>query len=149
MKFTSPNLLWKALLLVLLLCADSARGEEGRAQQTKQGQAEQSGRDTTLALAIGMDVPVVTSFKELDKCLGRVVALRGVVSEGNKIPYLLGVQINCDDELRGKEVYALGILKKFEVKEVDPLTANSGPGIKYNLYYDLNGELAKARALPK
>lgn len=101
--------------------------------------------------ALGMQVPVITSAnrKNIDDYVGRLVAVRGIVSERTKIPDILGVQIKTPDELRGQEGYAVGILGKFTVKQVNPLVANDGPGVKYTLYFDLSGKIAEARAMPK
>jgi hypothetical protein len=98
--------------------------------------------------ALGLKVPVITDAKQRDEFVGRLVAVRGVV-QGGKVYYLCGVEVNCpDEELLGKEAYAVGILGKFTVKKVNPRHANTGPGVKYTLYFDLRGKLAEARKIP-
>ncbi len=106
--------------------------------------------------ALGMEVPIITSSIDRDKYVGRLVAIRGVV-DNTKDAAIAGVSIDAPDELRGKEAYAVGILGKFTVPEDDnrksatlagPI-ANSEPGVKYTLYFDLEGKRARARPVPK
>ena len=112
--------------------------------------------------ALGMDVPVLTSADDRDKYVGRLVAVRGVVSN-SKPPAILGVWVATPDGLRDREAYAVGILRKFTVSEAayrkmqdDARKAGNligiahpGPGIYYQLYADLNWKLAEAQPLPK
>ena len=115
--------------------------------------------------ALGMELPVIESEKELDKYVGRLVAVRGVV-RNTKLPNIFGVDIRVADELRRSEseVYAVGILVKFVVteeqvrksqEEAARRTGNlvglprPGLGTHYSLYVDLKGKLAEARPLPK
>lgn len=107
-------------------------------------------------VALGMDVPVITFADERDEYVGRVVAVRGVVSD-TKLAFIVGVEVDASDELRGREAYAVGILQRFTVTE-DAIResekkfgkfAHSGPGVSYTLYFNLSGTLAEARPLPK
>jgi hypothetical protein len=112
--------------------------------------------------ALGMDVPVVTSADDLDKYVGRLVALRGVVSK-TKLADIIGVWVATPDELRGREAYAVGILRKATVTEAEYRKmqddarrdgnrigiAHPGPGVYYELCTDLNWKQAKAQPLPK
>ena len=98
--------------------------------------------------ALGMKVPVLISAASRDEYIGRLVAIRGTVSD-SKIPRIAGIEVGLsDDKLRGQEAYAVGILARFVVTEADPTIANSGTGTFYTLYYDLGGKIAEARPLP-
>lgn len=114
--------------------------------------------------ALGMDVPVVTSADDLDKYVGRLVAVRGTVSN-TKLQCIVGVFVKAPDDLRTREAeaYAVGILVKWTVTEAEYQKmqddarkagnligiAHPGPGVYYTLYADLNGNWAEARPLPK
>jgi hypothetical protein len=106
--------------------------------------------------ALGIVPPLLSSRDELDRHLDRLVAIRGIVSP-TKIPTIIGVDVrDPHDELRDKEAYAVGILRKWtETQEgIDARTrkygvfAHRGPGDFYALYFDLSGELAEARPWP-
>lgn len=115
-----------------------------------------SSRTTETRRVLGMDVPVLTDFKEVEQHVGRLVALRGVVTPGTKIPYLIGVEVKSPDALRGREAYAVGVLAKWTAEREEaeagrraiPPIPGTGPGVKYLLYFDLSGKLAEARPLP-
>ena len=62
--------------------------------------------------ALGMNPPLVTSREDLDKYVGQLVAIRGVVSN-TKIATISGVDVCADDHLRGTDAYAVGILAKW------------------------------------
>jgi hypothetical protein len=132
------NLIWLTLVVTLL----AATHAEDRPSHEEKNFAPG---------ALGMRVPVITSAnrKNIDDYVGRLVAVQGIVSERTKLPDILGVQVKTPDELRGQEAYAVGILGKFTVKQVNPLIANNGPGVKYTLYFDLSGKIAEAQAMPK
>jgi hypothetical protein len=113
--------------------------------------------------ALGMEVPVITSADDLDKYVGRLVAVQGVVSN-TKLPTIIGVWIaRPPDELTEREAFAVGILTKFVVTEADYKKmqdearkrgnlvgiAHPGPGVYYQLYADLNWKKAEARPVPK
>lgn len=112
--------------------------------------------------ALGMEVPVITTADELDKYVGRLVAVRGVVTN-SKLPNIIGVWIATPDELREHEAYAVGILTKFVVAEADYKKmqdearkrgnlvgiALPGPGVYYQLYADLNWKKAEAQPVPR
>ncbi len=112
--------------------------------------------------ALGMDVPVITPTDDLDKYVGRLVAVRGVVFN-SKLASINGVIVDTPDELRGREAYAVGVLGKFVLTEEAYRLAQDGarrqgnviglaipgPGTSYRLYADLVGKLAEARPLPK
>jgi hypothetical protein len=114
--------------------------------------------------ALGMQVPVITSADELDKHVGHLVAVRGVISN-YKIPDIAGAWVDASLELSrsGSEAYAVGILVKFvitrdEVQKVqDEARKNGnlvgvavpGPGTFYKLVVDLKGKRAEAQRLPK
>ena len=105
--------------------------------------------------ALGMTVPLVTSYKELDNHLGRLVAIRGPISR-TKIPTIIGVDIGNQKDLTGVEAYAVGILTRHDITAEDIANANGrngpianrGPGTSYTLYFDLAGRLADAKAWP-
>lgn len=113
-------------------------------------------RDETMRV-LGMDVPVLTDFKDVERHAGRLVALRGIVTPRTKIPYLIGVEITSPDALRGHDAYAVGVLAKWTVsKEAGQASSRkSGPipdpgaGGRYMLYFDLAGKLAEARPRPE
>lgn len=116
----------------------------------------QSSPTTETRRVLGMDVPVLTDFNEVEQHVGRLVALRGVVTPGTKIPDLIGVEVKSPDALRGREAYAVGILATWTAereeaeagrRENSPIPG-TGPGDKYLLYFDLSGKLAEARPLP-
>jgi hypothetical protein len=112
--------------------------------------------------ALGMEVPVITSANDLDKYVGRVVAITGVVTN-TKPPTIIGVWVATPDELRDREAYAVGILTKFVVTKAEHKKmqddarkqgnligiAHPGPGTYYQLHADLNWKKAEARPMPK
>ena len=105
--------------------------------------------------ALGMTVPLITSHKELDNHLGRLVAIRGTISR-TKIPTIIGVDIGNPKDLTGVEGYAVGILSRHDTTAEDIANADGrngpiatrGPGTSYTLYFDLAGRLADAKAWP-
>lgn len=115
-------------------------------------------------VALGMEVPVITSTDERDKHVGRLVAVRGTISN-TKRSCIVDVEVDAPDELRLREAeaYAVGILTKYTVtkdeirkmleesrKLGNPFgVANTGPGVYYALCVDLNGKRSKAQLLPK
>ena len=104
--------------------------------------------------ALGMKVPVLTveSFKDYDKYVGRLVAVRGTVSN-TKIPRIAGVDVHVPDgiEREKDDCYAVGILTKWTIRpqDIPPGVANRGPGTFYILYSDLRGTLAEAKHVPR
>jgi hypothetical protein len=114
--------------------------------------------------ALGMEVPVITSADDLDKYVGQLVAVRGVV-QNRKPPNVIGVWVDVPDKLRHPEaeVFAIGILRKFTITEAgfrqvqdDARKAGNlvgvatpGPGDYYQLFADLNWKLAEAKPVPK
>jgi hypothetical protein len=127
-------LFWLTVVVAMLQCVATGQAPT---------QSNTDGQDARLTFAIGKQIPVLKFAKERDLYIGRVVAITGVIEDRSKVQYLMGVRVKCPDELIGKEVCAVGILKRFEVKEVDRRSANDGPGIKYTLYSDLVGEVAE------
>jgi len=123
-------------LLLLLACLTVAQSSLAEDKDFRPG-------------ALNMEVPVITSAKELDAHVGRLVAVRGMVSERTKIPYIIGVEVGADDEIRGKEAYAVGILGRFEQTKRTPMVASRGPGVHYTLYFDLRGKIAEAKPMPR
>lgn len=100
--------------------------------------------------------PLLTKGTDLDRYVGRVIAIRGELSQ-TKIPTILGIDVVCpDDKLRGKEAYAVGILTKWtttqeqlnEAFHVAGPFATRGPGTSYVLYESLGGTGAPAKAWP-
>lgn len=112
--------------------------------------------------ALGMDLPSVTSADDLDKYVGRLVAVRGTVTNA-KPPLIVGVEVDVSDELRQEqaEAYAVGILAKFTLTEeayqkIQDRARKSGnligvaipgPGDHYSLHANLDGKLAEAKRL--
>lgn len=113
--------------------------------------------------ALGMEVPVIISVDELDKHVGRLVAIRGNIRNA-KPPRILGVEVDTPDDLRHREVeaYAIGILMKYSITEEEVRKgqeqarktgnvigiATLGPGTYYRLAVDLTGKSAEAREVP-
>ncbi|RCS44685.1 hypothetical protein DTL42_17335 [Bremerella cremea] len=106
--------------------------------------------------ALEMTPPLLTSGKEIRKYVGKLIAIRGKVSD-TKIPDLLGVEIALPShELRGKEAYAVGILGESTVskEEIEETFRNYGPiatqgaGTYYKLYSDLSFTPAEAKPWP-
>ncbi|MEL6109251.1 MAG: hypothetical protein AAFU85_24855 [Planctomycetota bacterium] len=101
-----------------------------------------------------MKPPLLTKHEQLDKHIGQLVAIRGVVSN-TKIATIIGVDVDPGDG-RGEDCYAVGILAKWTTKQgqLDDLfrehgpVATRGPGTAYKLYFDLRGKAAKARKWP-
>lgn len=100
--------------------------------------------------------PLLTESTDLDQYVGRVIAIRGQVSN-TKIPTILGIDVVCrDDNLRGKDAYAVGILTKWTMTkeqlsksfELYGPHATRGPGTSYVLYHSLGGTEAPAKAWP-
>lgn len=106
-------------------------------------------------VALGINPPVLTSRDQLDAHLGELVAIRGIVSNAKQAT-ILGVDVLPGD-LRGEEAYAVGLLTKWTISQVQldsqfkehgPFQTN-GPGTSYVLYFDLSGKLAEACKWPK
>ena len=95
-----------------------------------------------------MKVPVLTEKDDLDKYVGRLVAVRGIPSL-TKQPQIAGVDVDADYDLADKKVdcYAIGILAKWVVKPeaIKKGIPNRGAGTFYTLYSDLTGTTAKAK----
>lgn len=96
--------------------------------------------------ALGIKVPILEREGDAEKYVGRLVAVRGTVSD-SKIPRIRNVEVRADDSLRNREAYAVGILIKWTITEVDPLVASEGPGTYFVLYFDLAGKITEARPL--
>ncbi len=118
-------------LVGLLVCA-SANGEDETPKPSK----------TFVQMTLGMKIPMVTSVDDLEKNVGRVVALRGVVSQAPQTE-ILGVEVRSADVLRGHEAYAVGILAKSTASK--DARAGDAPAVQYHLYFDLAGKLSEAR----
>jgi hypothetical protein len=104
--------------------------------------------------ALGMTPEVLVSTAALENHVGKLVAVRGVVSK-SKQPTILGVDVAAAETLGGREAYAIGILAKWIVTNADlrqvakkRVVASRGPGTFYTLYFDLSGKLAEARPWP-
>ncbi|PQO37246.1 hypothetical protein DTL21_04665 [Bremerella cremea] len=103
-----------------------------------------------------MTPPLLTTGKEFRKYVGKLVAIRGKVSN-TKIPDILGVAIAYPPgELRGQEAYAVGILGEWTVtkeqmeetlRKNGPI-ATRGPGTHYTLYSDLSFTPSEAKPWP-
>jgi hypothetical protein len=114
--------------------------------------------------ALGMEVPVLTSADDLDKYVGRLVAVQGRL-DNSKPLRILGVEVDAKGDWRHDEheAYAVGILGKFTVTEAEYRAiqdkarkmgnvigvATLGPGTYFALYADLAGKKAEAHLLPK
>jgi hypothetical protein len=100
-------------------------------------------------VALGMKVPVLTEKDDLDKYVGRLVAVRGIPTL-TKQHHIAGIDVDADYDLAKNKVdcYAVGILSKWVVKpEVvnkGVIVAGRGAGTFYTLYSDLKGTIAKA-----
>ena len=105
---------------------------------------------------LGKDLPILTASSDLDQYVGKLVIIRGVVSN-TKRPTINGVEIEPGD-LSEQEAYAIGILSKFvytkeaHEKSLEACRAEGNliglarrPGVYYTLYEDLNHQVAKAR----
>lgn len=72
---------------------------------------------------------------QLDKYLGKLITIKGLVSN-TKIPTIIGVDIVSEDpDLRGEYAFATGVLQKSLVTddEIDKHSANRGAGTFYIL----------------
>lgn len=131
-------------------CHEKVTSESSKVTASDISDFPESGSDADFhPRALGMKLDVLTSHDQLDFHLGKLVALHGVVTN-TKQASILGVDIDPNN-LRGKDSYAVGVLVKWdehlsEDKVVDFQTR--GPGTYYALYFDLSGELAKARQWP-
>jgi hypothetical protein len=146
-------LLWM-LLSGALVFAASAKAEDTPRKQEKKFAPQ----------ALGMELPVITSADEREKYVGRLVAVRGVISN-YKLPDIAGVRVDAALELSRSEseAYAVGILVKsvFSEEEYRKIqdearsmgnlvgVAIPGPGTFYKIVVDLNGKRAEAQRLPK
>jgi hypothetical protein len=80
-------------------------------------------------------VAVITDKAEISKYIGKVITIKGVVSN-TKISTILGVDVDSDNpDLRGKEAKASGILLQWTVKpeDVDNHIQTRGAGTFYRL----------------
>jgi hypothetical protein len=78
---------------------------------------------------------IVKKAADLDKHVGKLITIKGEVTN-TKIPQILGVDVASDSpDLRGKMATATGVLEKTVVleKDVDKYTANRGAGTFYRL----------------
>lgn len=104
--------------------------------------------DVRTTNVLGLDVPIVEAG-ELERYVGNVVAVVGVPGR-SKIVRLSNIEFQCPDRLRGQRVIAAGILGRCEVTEQQVAemnrkgVAHDGPGVKYRLYSNLQGDLAEA-----
>ena len=106
--------------------------------------------------ALGLEVPVLSEADDLREHVGRLVAVRGVVSD-TKLPHIAGVEVKAGDELRAREAYAVGVLIASTITVEDyrrsqegpdgPIPSK-GPGTHYRVYFDLGGKIAEARPVP-
>jgi len=142
-----------ALLFIIGLLVGMGYERPSRAEEND-SPAPTGGKSTTLSAtfrpkALGVTVPLLTKGSQLPTHSGRLVAIRGVVSN-SKRARILGVRISPGD-LRGQESYAVGILMKHTVtqEQIDMSESPWGrPGTTYTLYFDLTGNVAKARKWP-
>jgi len=77
----------------------------------------------------------IESTKQLDKYVGKLITIKGTVTN-TKIPTIMGIDILSDDpDLRGQLGIATGILQKtvFTEDKIDKYSANRGAGTFYNL----------------
>jgi hypothetical protein len=97
-----------------------------------------------------MKPTVVTNADELDKYVGKLITLRGEVSN-SKVPTILGVDVSSDEpDLRGQTAQATGILQRSIVtqEEIDARIAaegqfaHRGPGTFYSLVNEDGSGLA-------
>ncbi len=117
-----------------------------------QAQEEFMSKQSQLNFALGVETPVVISGDELAQSHGRLVTLKGVLSD-TKIPRILGVEVRSERGCRGLHCYATGVLIGLEQPR-DPEfegAANSNPDVvmQYTLYSSLQGDLAVAKANPE
>jgi hypothetical protein len=93
------------------------------------------------------DIPIVTNQSDLDLFIGKVITIRGKVTN-TKIPTIIGVDVRSEDpDLRGFIAEATGILNKWTVTKNElektinekGMIPNRGPGTFYRLKeVDLN-----------
>jgi len=107
-------------------------------------------------VALGMNVPVITSHNDLDRHLGHMIAIRGAISR-TKSPTILGVDVRNPKDLDNVDAFAVGVLTRHEQsaealantgRKHGPI-ATRGPGVTYTLYFDLSGRLAAATLWPE
>ena len=70
------------------------------------------------------------------------------IQEPSKIPTVCGIDVDGPDQLAGRQVVARGILKRAVVTDVDPYSANRGPGVYYSLVDPSGGALVKPKPYP-
>lgn len=89
---------------------------------------------------------VIDNAEDLDGAVNSLVVVRGRISTG-KIRRVLGVEVVVNDKLEpGKEVFAVGILRKFENMAGPPnvARASNGARVRFVLYSDLQGKISEA-----
>ncbi|MEW4566060.1 hypothetical protein AB1K70_26320 [Bremerella sp. JC770] len=132
-------------IAVLIVCINTSHADE-----------KSNTENTFRPQAIGFTPPLLIKGTDLDQYVGRVIAIRGPLSD-TKVPTILGIDVACpDDKLRGKDAYAVGILMKWTVtqKQLDEAFsvsgpfATRGPGTSYVLYHSLSGTRSPAKAWP-
>lgn len=77
--------------------------------------------------------PILTSDKDVDAHVGKVVTIRGTVTN-TKIPTILGVDVSSDNpDLRDQIAEATGLLQRDVVTHVNNSLPNRGVGTFYRL----------------
>jgi len=85
---------------------------------------------------------IITDRSQLDSHVGKIVTIRGQVTN-TKFPTILGVDVSSNSpDLRGQFAEATGLLKKSTVTQEDINNAdaiagsiqNNGPGVKFRLF---------------
>jgi len=98
-------------------------------------------------------IPVVTEHSDLERHVGKVITIRGRVTN-TKIPSIIGVDVESDDpDLRGEIAEATGVLQKWTVTEQQleetiekhGMTANRGAGTFYRLKEANSNYMVKVR----
>jgi len=88
-----------------------------------------------------INIPIVTNQSDLDLYLGKVITIRGKVTN-TKIPTIIGVDVRSDaPDLRGDIGEATGTLRKWTVTQEEleqtikeeGMIPNRGPGTFYRL----------------
>ena len=85
---------------------------------------------------------LITSADQLEAAVGKSVTLLGIQSR-TKTPTVCGVDVEGDYALSDRKVIVRGVLRRHVVTEVDPMTANRGPGSFYSVEDPATGQLAK------
>ena len=97
---------------------------------------------STGKVAVAPVAGVITHHDQLEAAVGQEVTIVGLQSR-TKQPTVCGADVDGDYALSDREVTVRGILHRLVTTDVDPMTANRGPGTFYSVVDPKTGELAK------